>query len=74
MRHEPKQKRNRKEVTFLKKHNKRTPDVLHHLKSIIKELTKEELYEFYMKQGYSDEDAMMLSGIVAESDEDIEAE
>ena len=57
----------------MRKHKKKVPDYLRSLDTCLEKLTKEELYEFYLNQGYSDDDAMALSGM-AELEEDTESE
>lgn len=60
-------------IFFSKRFEKKTPDCLRSQEQQLKQLTKEELYEFYLNQGYSDDDAMALSGM-AELEEDTESE
>lgn len=57
----------------MRRFDKKTPDCLRSQEPQLKKLTREELYEFYLKQGYSDDDAMALSGMV-ESEEDTDSE
>ena len=48
------------------------PDWLHDQEETIVGLATEELFEFYLNLGYSEEDAMKLSGLVADSEEEQE--
>ena len=45
------------------------PDWLYDQEETIAGLATEELFEFYLDLGYSEEDAMELSGLVANSEE-----